>query len=125
MLEQYIEAVPEVAYDILKYSSVPTTIVYDKPVHVATNLVADDNSLAVRVVNDPFCQKLVSYFKKPIVSTSANLSGGPSPQSFEQIPTEILEGVDYVVNLHRTKKSSNPSSVIKLSADGQVRVIRK
>jgi len=125
MLEQYIEAVPEVAYDILKYSSVPTTIVYDKPVHVATNLIGDDNSLAVRVVNDTFCQKIIGYLKKPIVSTSANLSGQKAPQSFQQIPKEILEGVDYVVNLQRTKKSSNPSSVIKLSADGQVRVIRK
>ncbi|MEP2937146.1 MAG: L-threonylcarbamoyladenylate synthase [Gilvibacter sp.] len=125
MLEQFIEAVPEVAFDILKYSSKPTTIVYDKPVHVATNLVAKDDTLAVRVVNDPFCQKLVSYFKKPIVSTSANISGTPAPNSFQQIPKEILEGVDYVVNLHRTKKSAKASSIIKLSADGQVRVIRQ
>lgn len=125
MLEQYIEAVPEVAYDILKYSNKPTTIIYDKPVHVATNLVAQDDTLAVRVTNDAFCQKLVSYFKKPIVSTSANISGTPTPESYQQISQEILEGVDYVVNLHRTKKSGKASSIIKLSADGQVSVIRK
>lgn len=125
MLEQYVQHVPEVAYDILKYSSKPTTIVYDGPVHLATNLIPEDDTIGVRVVNHEFCTALIRAFKKPIVSTSANISGNPAPKGFQQISKEILEGVDYVVNLHRTKNSGPASSIIKLNASGQVSVIRK
>ncbi len=125
MLEQYVQYVPEVAYDILKYSSKPTTIVYDGPVHLATNLIPEDDTIGVRVVNHEFCTSLIRAFKKPIVSTSANITGNPSPKGYQQISKEILEGVDYVVNLHRTKNSGPASSVIKLNASGQVSVIRK
>ncbi|MCK0180120.1 L-threonylcarbamoyladenylate synthase [Flavobacteriaceae bacterium S0862] len=125
MLNQYVENVPEVAYDILKYANKPTTIIYDKPLHVAENIVADDNTLAIRLVNHAFCNELIKKFKKPIVSTSANISNEPSPKSYSEISQEILKGVDYVVNLHREKKSIKASSIIKLSEDGTVKVIRK
>lgn len=125
MLENYVEEIPEVAYDILKYANNPTTIIYDKPIRVANNLVAADNTLAIRVVRDPFCQKVINALKRPIVSTSANISGEESPKSFAQISPAILEGVDYVVNLHRTKKTGQASSIIKLSNDGTVKVIRQ
>ncbi len=125
MLNQYIESVPEVAYDILKYAKKPTTIIYDRPLHVAENLIAEDNSLAIRVTKDEFCKKLIQKFRKPIVSTSANVAGENTPQSFKEIDPVILEGVDYVVNLQHDKKSAKPSAIIKLKNDGSVKVIRQ
>ncbi len=124
MLKQYVEDVPEIAYDILKYANKPTTIIYDKPIRVANNIVAADNTLAIRLVHDSFCQKVIDGLKKPLVSTSANISGAPSPKSYSEISPRILEGVDYVVNLHRTKKTGQASSIIKLSSNGTVKVIR-
>lgn len=125
MLNQYVEDVPEVAYDILKYAAKPTTIVYDKPVRVAENLVGSDDTLGIRVTKDPFCQDLIKKLKRPLVSTSANISGMPTPESFAQISSDILEGVDYVVNLQQSLKTSKPSAIIKLSNDGKVEVLRK
>lgn len=124
MLNQYIEDVPEVAYDIIKYATKPTTVIYDRPLHVAENLIADDNTLAIRVIREGFCNALLKKFKKPIVSTSANFSDKPTPKSYKEISEEILKGVDYVVNLHDKKKAGKPSSIIKLSNDGVVKVIR-
>ena len=124
MLNQYIEDVPEVAYEIIKYAIKPTTIIYDRPLHVAENLIASDNTLAIRVIREGFCNSLLRKFKKPIVSTSANISDQPTPKSFKEISEEILKGVDYVVNLHDKKKAGKPSSIIKLSNDGIVKVIR-
>jgi L-threonylcarbamoyladenylate synthase len=124
MLNQYIEEVPEVAYDIIKYATKPTTVIYDRPLHVAENLVASDNTLAIRVIREGFCNALIKKFKKPIVSTSANISDQPTPKSFKEISEEILKGVDYVVNLHDKKKAGKPSSIIKLGNDGIVKVIR-
>lgn len=124
MLNQYIEEVPEVAYDIIKYTTKPTTVIYDRPLHVAENLVASDNTLAIRVIREGFCNALIKKFKKPIVSTSANISDQPTPKSFKEISEEILKGVDYVVNLHDKKKVGKPSSIIKLGNDGIVKVIR-
>ena len=125
MLNEYIENVPEVAYDILKYAKKPTTIIYDDPIRVAENIIAEDNSLAIRVAKDDFCKKLIKKFRRPIVSTSANVSTAKSPQSFAEIDPLILEGVDYVVNLQHEKKSGKPSAIIKLKNDGSVKVIRK
>ena len=124
MLNQYIEEIPEVAYDIIKYARKPTTVIYDRPLHVAENLIADDNTLAIRVIREGFSNALLKKFKRPIVSTSANLSDKPTPKSYKEISEEILKGVDYVVNLHDKKKAGKPSSIIKLSNDGVVKVIR-
>ena len=124
MLNQYVENVPEVAYDILKYASKPTTIVYDDPIRIAENIISEDNSLGIRVVQDDFCRQLIRKYRHPIVSTSANISGESTPQSYLEISSEILEGVDYVVNLHQSKKTAKPSAIIKLKNDGTVQVIR-
>lgn len=124
MLNQFVEEIPEVAYDIIKYAQKPTTVIYDDPIRVATNLIAPDNSLAFRVVREAFCSNLIRKFRKPIVSTSANIAGEPTPTSFSEISTEILEGVDYVVKLHQKETNQTPSAIIKLSNDGQVKVIR-
>ncbi|MCW8980045.1 MAG: L-threonylcarbamoyladenylate synthase [Altibacter sp.] len=124
MLEQYVERVPEVAYDVLKFANKPTTIIYDDPIRVAENLIAEDNSLAIRVVKEQFCNSLIRKLRRPLVSTSANISGEATPMHFQEMSPQILEGVDYVVNLHRDRKSVSPSAIIKLKNDGTVQVIR-
>lgn len=125
MLERHVTEVPEVAYDIMDLSTKPTTIVYDHPKGVAKNLIADDNTLAIRVASDKFCQYLINKFKKPLVSTSANISGQPAPKQFSEIDEAVLKGVDYVVNLHQDKIANVPSAIIKLGIDGIVKVIRE
>jgi len=125
LLNQFIEQIPEVAYDILKYAERPTTIVYDDPIRVAENLVGEDNTLAIRVTRDDFCSQLIKRLGRPLVSTSANISGEPTPKSFKEISPAILNGVDYIVNLQRNKKSGDPSTIIRLKNDGQVTILRK
>jgi len=125
MLERHVEKVPEVAYDILDLSDKPTTIVYDHPKGMASNLIAEDNTIAIRVASDKFCQYLINKFKKPIVSTSANVSGRPTPKQFSEIEEPITTGVDYIVNLKKEIIANAPSTIIKLTADGIVKVIRK
>lgn len=125
MLEKHITNVPDLAYDIMDVSEKPTTIIYDKPLGIAKNLIADDNTIAIRVASDKFCQYLINKFKKPIVSTSANISGNATPKQFSHIEEAILKGVDYVVNLQQDKMMSTPSAIIKLGNDGTVKVIRK
>lgn len=125
MLERYVAKVPNLAYDIMDLSTKPTTIIFDEPIGIAKNLVAKDNTLAIRVASDKFCQYLINKFKKPLVSTSANTSGEPTPQDFGQISQSILKGVDYVVDLHRDVNNGSPSAIIRLSNDGTVKVIRE
>jgi len=125
MLERHVEHVPDIAYDLIDLSTKPTTIIYDRPKGIAKNLVAQDNTLAIRVASDKFCRYLINTFKKPIVSTSANISGRPTPKTFLEIEDVILKGVDYVVNLEPEKIGNSPSSIIKLSNDGTVKVIRE
>lgn len=125
MMHQVFNEIPEVAWQILDFAEKPTTLILDKPKNVAKNIIAEDNSLAVRMVTEPFCYKLMERMKKPLVSTSANISGMFTPKSFKEISPEILKGVDYVVNLHHDKICSNPSTIIKLTLDSQVKVIRK
>ncbi|GAA3509399.1 L-threonylcarbamoyladenylate synthase [Aquimarina addita] len=125
MLQQYVEEIPEVAYDILKYAKKATTIIYDRPLRVAENIISEDNTLGIRVVRDPFCGKLIKKYKRPIVSTSANISGKATPMNFEEISSAILEGVDYVVNLPLPNKKAKPSSIIKIGGDSVVKIIRK
>lgn len=132
MMHQLFTSIPEVAWQILDLSAgadgepaKPTTLILDNPKGVAPNIVADDNSLGVRIVTEPFCFKLMERMKKPLVSTSANISGQPTPGIFKEISPEIISGVDYVVNLHRERESRKPSAIIKLTSDSQVKVIRK
>ncbi|WP_335966583.1 L-threonylcarbamoyladenylate synthase [Galbibacter sp. PAP.153] len=125
MLQKYVYEIPDAAYDIIDLATKPTTIIYDRPLNIAKNLIANDDTLAIRIASDEFCQKLIRQFKRPLVSTSANISGLPTPKSFSEISNEILKGVDYVVNLHREKKNGQPSSIIKIGNDATVKVIRK
>jgi L-threonylcarbamoyladenylate synthase len=125
MMYNVFKEIPEVAWQILDLSEKPTTLILDNPRNVAANIIAEDNTLGVRIVKEPFCYKLMERMKKPLVSTSANISGAPTAQSFKEISSEILNGVDYVVNLHRDKVGGKPSAIIKLTHDSRVTIIRK
>jgi L-threonylcarbamoyladenylate synthase len=125
MMYQVFKNIPEVAWQIIDVSEKPTTLILDKPQHIAKNIIAEDDTLGVRIVKEPFCFKLMERMKKPLVSTSANISGMFTPKSFKEIAPEIIKGVDYVVNLHQEKICDKPSTIIKLGLDNQVKVIRK
>lgn len=124
MLEQVVGKISESVLQILKDSTKPTTVIYENPKGVAQNLIAGDNTLAIRVIKDEFCEQLIQKLGKPIVSTSANISSKKTPQSFQEISQEILEGVDYIVNLHRQKQGGASSTIIKVTGDGKTVVLR-
>lgn len=125
MMHQTFNQVPEVAWDIIDFSEKPTTLILDNPKNIAKNLIASDNSVGVRIVKEPFCFKLMERMKVPLVSTSANISGQPSPKSFKEIDPEIIKNVDYVVHLNQDKICNAPSTIIKITLDAQVKIIRK
>lgn len=125
MMYNVFAKIPEVAWEILDHSERPTTLILDQPKNVAKNIIAEDNTLGIRIVKEPFCFKLMERMKRPLVSTSANISGEPTPMNFKEISPEIIKGVDYVVNLHQDKVCKKPSAIIKLTLDSQVKVIRK
>jgi L-threonylcarbamoyladenylate synthase len=124
MMYSVFKDIPEVAWQIMDLSEKPTTLILDNPRNVAPNLIAPDKTLGVRMVKEPFCYKLMERMKKPLVSTSANISGMPTPNSFKEISRDILDGVDYIVNLQHNKVTAKPSTIIKLGNDLQVKVIR-
>ena len=121
----YTDDPTPVIFDYIKGVHKPTTVIYDGARNVAKNLINKDGSIGIRIVNDPFCKKLIQRFGRAIVSTSSNISGYPPPSFFEDIDIEIKNGVDYIVQ-HRQDDltPATPSAVIKLQADGKIRVIR-
>jgi L-threonylcarbamoyladenylate synthase len=125
MMYNIFSNIPEVAWQIIDLSEKPTTVVLDKPKNIAKSIIAPDNSLGIRFVKEPFCFKLLEKMKKPLVSTSANISGEPTPKSFKEINPIIVNGVDFVVNLYHEKITEKTSTIIKLSLDSQVKIIRK
>ncbi len=125
MIYNIFKEIPSVAWDILDLSEKPTTLILDNPRNVAENLISPDKTLGIRIIKEPFAYKLLERMKKPLVSTSANISGMPTPISFKEISEEILKGVDYVVNLPNEKMTGKPSAIIKLTNDSQVKIIRK
>lgn len=125
-LDYYISDVPEIAWDLIELTDKPLTIIYEGARNVASNLIAEDGSLAIRITKEKFSQTLCQRFRKAIVSTSANISGKPSPQSFIDISEEIKSGVDYIVKYRQSERSdSKPSSIIKLGRSGQIQIIRE
>lgn len=123
----YVREVPSVAWDLIELSTKPLTIIYDGARNLASNLVADDGSVGIRVTREEFSKQLCFRFRKAIVSTSANISGQPSPSCFAEISEEIKNAVDYIVGVRQEElpDSATPSSIIKLGAHGEVKVIRK
>jgi L-threonylcarbamoyladenylate synthase len=125
-LQSYVSNVPELAYDLIEYAENPLTIIYSGAKNLAPNVIHDDNSIGIRIVRHQFCEQLIQQFRKPIVSTSANLSGRPSPLNFLEIDDEIINGVDYVVNLEQDQmEAKRPSTIMKLDPDGSFKFIRK
>lgn len=125
-MQRYVRDVPEVAWNIIELAVKPTTVILDNAVNLAANLVADDGSIAMRVTREPFSKELCYRFQKPVVSTSANISGEPAAQNYVDISEELLSAVDYVCFSRRQEhKPHTPSSIIRLRKDGQVEVIRK
>lgn len=125
-LQRYVRNVPNVAWDIFELATKPTTIILDDAVNLAPNLIAEDGSIAMRITKEDFSKELCYRFQKAIVSTSANISGEPAAQNYCDISEEILNAVDYVCFTRRQEhKPHTPSSIIKLSRDGEVSIIRK
>ena len=125
-LESYVDEVPDIARQLIKLTDKPLTIIYEKGKNLAGNLLAEDGSIGIRVTNEAFSQTLCMRFRKPVVSTSANVSGEPSPAGYSGISDLIKEGVDYVVNYRRDDgHKAEPSGIIKLSAGGIFQIIRR
>ncbi len=122
----YVQDVPEVAWDLIELADKPLTIIYSGARNLAENLLAEDGSVGIRVTNEEFSKRLCQQFRKAIVSTSANISGQPSPKSFNEISEEVKSAVDYIVG-YRQEEMSNPkpSSIIKLDKGGVIKIIRE
>ena len=122
----YVRDVPEVAWDLIDLADKPLTIIYSGARNLAANLLAEDGSVGIRVTNEDFSKRLCQQFRKAIVSTSANISGQPSPKNFSEISEEVKSAVDYIVG-YRQEEMSNPkpSSIIKLDKGGVIKLIRE
>lgn len=111
-------------FDYLQQQLKPTTVIYNGAIGLADNLIAKDGSVAIRICNEMFCKHLIKRFRKPIVSTSANISGNPSPKIFGDISDEIKNGVDYIVKYRQEDEAiAEPSSIIKWD-NGKLEIIR-
>jgi len=125
-LASYTNAVPDVAYELIEFAENPLTVIFSDAKNLAPNVINADGSVGIRVVRHAFCETLLQRFKKPITSTSANLSGKATPLFFDEIDPEICAAVDYVVpleqELHIQKK---PSTIVKLGPGGQFEFIRR
>lgn len=125
-LQSYVDEVPDMAWDLIELSEKPLTIIYPQAKNLASNLVGADKSIGIRVTNEQFSRNLCAQFKKPIVSTSANISGIAAPSNFSQITDDIKSAVDYVVNFRQEETAvPKPSSIIKLGKGGLFQLIRE
>lgn len=129
MLQKYVEEVPEIAWDLIDFSQKPTTLIYPRGKNLAQNVLARDGSIGIRMIKSGPLHNLILRFGKPLVSTSANRSGEPSPQSLSEISDEIASKVDLIVDLPAdTPKAigaNKASSIIKIELNGEFRIIRK
>jgi L-threonylcarbamoyladenylate synthase len=125
-LQSYVSHVPDIAYDLIEFAENPLTLVMPGAKNISPSLIAEDGSVGIRVSNHEFCKQLIQRLRKPLVSTSANISGQPSPKNFTQISPEIIGGVDYVVNLEQHDMTEKrPSTIMRLEADGRFEFLRR
>jgi len=125
-LESYIKEVPAIAYELIEFAENPLTLVMPGARNISPALIAEDGSVGVRVAKHDFCQQLIQRLRKPLVSTSANISGKPSPQNFRQIDSDIIDGVDYVVDIEQYNTDvKKPSTIISLGPDGSFKFLRR
>lgn len=123
---RYVRNVADVTWDMIELSTKPLTVIFDNATGLAKNLLAEDGSVGIRVTREEFSKELCYRFQKPIVSTSANISGEPTAMTFDEIDDEIKNAVDYVVRYNqRCKEKHMPSSIIKISASGEFTIIRE
>ena len=126
MIVRYVNKAPGIAFEVMEMATNPLTLILPGAAGVANNLIPEEGTLGVRVPDHDFCQRLLQRFGKPIVSTSANISGQATPKTLAEVSREIIDGVDFVVNPrcegHPTKK---PSAIIAFGEDGQVKIIRE
>jgi L-threonylcarbamoyladenylate synthase len=126
LLERYVNDVPEIAWDLVEISTTPLTVIYPGAKNLANNLIAEDGSIGIRFTKEEFTTKLLQRFRRPIVSTSANISGQKSPSFFDEISEEIKSQVDYMVEYRQDDiNPAQPSSIIKLWPGGRIDIIRK
>jgi L-threonylcarbamoyladenylate synthase len=125
-IERYVSDVPEMAMELIALSDKPLTIVYSGGRNLAANLTGEDGSIGIRVTDEPFSRALCKHFRRPVVSTSANLSGQPVPPFFSLIHEDVKNGVDYIVNYRRDDNTvRQPSAIIRLGAGNILQIIRK
>lgn len=125
-IESYVDVIPEMAWELVELSTKPLTIIYPGAKNLASNLVAEDRSIGIRITNEEFSRKLCAQFRKPVVSTSANISGEPAPAFFRDISDEIKSAVDYIVTYRQEDTTpSKPSSIIKLGIGNVIQIIRE
>ncbi len=125
-LPDYVEKVPEIAWDLINSIDTPLTIIYPNAKNLAKNVIAKDKTIAIRITKDEFCRRVIEMFKKPVVSSSANISGDPTPLMFNKISSRIIDDVDYIVKLYHNRiKDVKPSTIIKLDVNGEFEIIRK
>jgi L-threonylcarbamoyladenylate synthase len=126
MVERYVTELPEIIYELAEVSESPLTIIYPKGKNLASGVCSEDGSIAIRICHEEFCKELINRFRKPLVSTSANFSGSPSPANFDEIENGIIEKVDYSVKYRQDDRSkSHASPVIKINLDGTINIIRQ
>lgn len=124
-LERTVRDIPEVAWQLIDVAVNPLTLIYDHPIGIADSLKAEDGSAGIRITSEPFSRALCERLRRPVVSTSANISGKPAPATFSEISKEIIDGVDYVARFRRQEKGgAKPSNIIKVGDAGLVKVIR-
>lgn len=125
-MSSYLEDIPEVALDLMELAEKPLTVILEGAKNLAENVInQEDRSVGIRLPNDEFCQQLIQRFRKPIVSTSANISGNPTPAIFDEVDDEIKEMVDYIVKYRQEDiNKAQPSGIVKIGKSSEVKVIR-
>lgn len=123
MLKKYIHDLPYKLDDYI-HDQRPTTVIYNNPKGIAQNAIAQENTIAIRIINHHFCTPLIHKFGKPLISTSANISGSPHPQKFSDISHEIISGVDHIIDMDKEKINPQPSRIIKIEYSGEISLLR-
>lgn len=124
-LNMYVNDIPDIAWDLIEVADKPLTIIYSNAKNLAKSLLGSDGSVGIRISNEDFSRSLCERFRKPLVSTSANVSGDPSPANFSEVSEVIKNGVDYIVSYRQNDMSkAQPSNILKLGAGGLIQVIR-
>lgn len=124
-LERHVKQVPDIAWDLIDHADKPLTIIFQDAVGLPQSVLGSDGSIAIRIVNDETCKQLIRKLNRPLLSTSANLSGEPTPVRFGDVSEAIRNQVDYILESDDDSREEKASSIIKLGTDGEIQIIRK